>query len=411
MSGTIQRSGLPAIVLATVVAGLAGYVAMWFVFRGVGAAEYAVFAVFWSAIYLIVGGLSGIQQEVTRGTRVRGPDEAPGRPVARDFALLGAGVIVVVVLLATPLWVGQVFPGGASWLVLPLAVGAGSYVVVAVVAGTLAGMARWAAVAWMIAIDGLLRVVSVGFVLLIDPHPVALGWAVALPFPVAVIIVWLRVRRGVVGHSRLDVTMRPLIWNTARTSLAAVSMAVLVSGFPLVLKFTTADIDAGRLGVVILALTLVRAPLIVSAMSLQSYLVVAFRPPRPVLRSVLVVAGLLAAAGVLLGVLGAWLGPWLFRVIFGAEAVVDGLFIAVLVTSSAVVGAMFATGSALLSRADHAAYTLGWSAAAVATIVALLVPHELEARVATALIVGPAVGILVHAAALVARHRKEPPRA
>ena len=43
------RTGLPAIVIATAAAGLAGYAVTWLVFRVIGAADYAAFAVFWSA--------------------------------------------------------------------------------------------------------------------------------------------------------------------------------------------------------------------------------------------------------------------------------------------------------------------------------------------------------------------------
>lgn len=406
--GTGSRSGLPAIVVATAVAGIAGYVATWLVFRGVGAAEYAVFAVFWSATYLIVGALSGIQQEVTRGThpRVAGAEHTP---IARNFAVAGAVVVLVVVVALTPVWMFAAFPqDGGGWLVLPLAVGTASYVVVAVVAGTLYGVRMWTALAWMIMLDALLRLATIGVALALDPHPVALGWAVALPFPVAVVLVWVVIRRRVVGRSSLDVTMRPLVWNVARTVLAAASMGVLVSGFPLMLRLTSPGEDAARLGVVILAITLVRAPLIVTAMSLQSYLIVVFR--QAAARHAALLAGGIVLGGLLIAALGAWLGPELFRLLFGEEAIVDGGFIALLVASSTLVAAMFVTGPLLLTRSQHLAYVAGWLAAAIVTIGALLVPIDFDARVVLSLLAGPIVGLASHVVAILRSSRQEASR-
>jgi O-antigen/teichoic acid export membrane protein len=401
------RSGLPAIALATAIAGVAGYAVTWVVFRGVGAAEYATFAVYWSATYLIVGALSGIQQEITRGTQPRLAGDVPAGPVARNFAVVAAAAVLVVVFAFTPIWVTFVFPdAGGFWLVVPLAVGSASYVIVAVVAGTFYGIRLWTPLAWMIVLDGLLRLGAIAALVLIDPHAVSLAWAVALPFPISVVIVWLVIRRRVVGRSGLDVAMRPLVWNVSRTVVAAAATGILVSGFPLVLKLTSPGEDAARLGVVILAVTLVRAPLIVCAMSLQSYLIVAFRPPHPLARRAGIVLAAILGGGAILAALGAWLGPALFTLLFGAEAEVDGGMVALLVASSALVAAMFVTGPALLTRSGHFAYTAGWVAAAIVTILALLVPLSFEGRVVLSLLGGPIVGLLVHLGGLVAMRRR-----
>src|SRR5690606_4623747 len=157
------------------------------------------------------------------------------------------------------------------------AVGTASYVIVAVVGGTLYGLSMWRALAAMVMLDGLLRLAFVAVAAALLPEPVTLAWAVALPFPISMVVVWLAVRRRVVGRSRLDVGLRPLTRNVAHTVIAAVSTGVLVSGLPFVLKLTSPDERAAALGVAVLAITLVRAPLIVTAMSLQSYLIVRFR--------------------------------------------------------------------------------------------------------------------------------------
>lgn len=399
MSGSSRR-GLTAIILATAVAGVAGYLVTWIVFRAIGAADYAVFAIFWSATYLLVGALSGVQQEVTRATRRREPDDPPVRPVARNFALIVALITVVVVVAATPLWVLVVFPHGGAGFVAPLAIGAAAYVVVAVTGGTLYGLSLWNPVALMVVLDGLLRLIGIGVVLLTTHDPVALAWAVALPFPISVIVVWFLVRSRVVGRNRLDVGPTALTWNVTRTIAAAASTGALVSGFPVILKITSPGEDPQLLGLVILAVTLVRAPLIVTVMSLQSYLIVQLRPEAGFARRVGILAGLIIAGGAVISVLGWWLGPALFLLLFGHQAAVAGWLIAVLVGSSAAVALLFVTGPALLARGGHLAYTLGWLLAAAATVVALLVPLPFMSRVVLALIVGPVVGLVVHAVGL-----------
>lgn len=100
--------------------------------------------------------------------------------------------------------------------------------------------------------------------------------------------------------------------------------------------------------------------------------------------------------GVVLAVLGLILGPPVFRLLFPGQLVPAGWFIAVLVLSSALMGSLFVSAPAVLARSQHLVYTLGWVAAALATIVILLLPFDFTARVVTALLVGPAIGLLVH---------------
>ena len=69
-----KSSGFILIVAATGIVGIAGYVITWLVPAVIGVAPYAVFAVFWSFIFLVAAALSGIQQEVTRATHARDTD-------------------------------------------------------------------------------------------------------------------------------------------------------------------------------------------------------------------------------------------------------------------------------------------------------------------------------------------------
>jgi hypothetical protein len=99
-----------------------------------------------------------------------------------------------------------------------------------------------------------------------------------------------------------------------------------------------------------------------------------------------------------------WLwGDDLLRVFFGAAFVLPPAVLVPLVASSGFVGALCVTGPALLARARHSAYALGWLGATAVAVGMLFVPLPLEVRCSLALSVGPAVGIAIHLIALADR--------
>lgn len=394
------------IILATAAAGIAGYVVTWVVPRVIGGVDYKVFAVFWAAMYLVVTALSGVQQEVTRATGRRAVGSPPGRNVARNFGAGGALGVFAVVLLTAPLWVRGVFPELGWALVFPLAVGTASYVVLATLSGTLYGVSEWRPLSWLIVTDAMVRLVAVGVVSVISGDLVALAWAAALPFGATVAALWPAIRRHVAGRSELDVGYRSLGWNVSRTLLASASAGALVSGFPLLLSLTSHRESPALLASLFLTITLTRAPLIVTIMAVQGYLIVRFRDnPARLTRDLRQFLLAIVGGAVVLAGLGWALGPTVFGWLFPGEPVLDGWFFAVLIGSSALVGALSITAPAVLARGQHAAYSAGWVVAALVTVAALLVPTELMARIILALILGPIAGLSTHLVFLFGRRR------
>jgi O-antigen/teichoic acid export membrane protein len=403
-----NSNGALLILAATVTAGVAGYLVTLVVYRFIGPAAYAVFAIFWATLYLVIGASSGVQQEITRATSPIGSLRTTHSASARNFALVAAAIIVAAIVCSAPLWVDSVFPADGWALVWPLAVGAGGYVLVAVLAGSLYGVRRWPSLFLMIVVDGLMRFGFVMIVLIFTQNVVALAWVVAVPFPLTLMVLWPFIRAGIVGRYELDTSYRTLSWNSARTVLASMATAVLVSGFPLLLGVTSRGESTVLVGQLIFTITLTRAPLIVTAMSLQSYFVVHFRHHRSGWwRLLLGILGVIVTGGAVLGTLGWWLGPGVFEWVSGKPFSLGGGLIAVLVASSALVGALFVTGPAVLARAQHRVYSLGWVAAALLTIGLMITPIDFLPRVALALLLGPFAGLLVHLSWLVAS-RGEP---
>jgi hypothetical protein len=402
-------SGFTLILGATAIAGVASYAVALLVPGVIGLADYKTFSIFWSSIYLVVGALSGIQQEVTRATGHRDTGSATrSGGSARNFAGLAAVAVFVAVVGSAPLWQAAVFPLFGWSLVWPLAVGAASYVAVAVLCGSLYGITRWVPLASLMTADALLRLVGILVVLAFTRDIVTLAWAVALPFPGAIVLLWLFIRRSIVGKSQLDVGYAALTRNVLGTTLAAASTGIMVSGFPLILGLTSPDEPDALLGLYILCITVTRAPLIVVAMSLQSYFIVTFRDAETGFwRSFLRLEGAVLAAGVVLAAAAWAVGPWVYSLLYPGRLAPDGGFLAVLVLSSALVGAMCISAPAVLARSKHSVFVIGWGVAAVVTVLALLLPVDLATRTFTSLLAGPVAGLAVHAVYLVVVGRRE----
>ena len=403
-----RLSGFAIILIATAVAGIASYAVTILIPNLIGLADYAVFAVFWSSSYLLVGALGGIQQEVTRATRPAEPGVTQLGSRSRLFGAAAGALIFVAVVVSAPLWVGSVFPNQGWTLVWPLAVGAASYVLVAVLAGSLYGLKAWVPLALMISVDALFRLTALSITLVFTHDIVALSWAVALPFPVTLGVLWPVIRKSIVGRSRLDVGYRRLSWNVVRTVTAATATAVMVSGFPLLLGLTSHSESPATLGMFIVSITLTRAPLIVVALSLQSYFVVYFRDNNEHFWSYFLrIIGLVTASGVALATAGWLLGPATYQLLFPNKLQPDAPLFAILVGSSALVAALCVTAPALLARSKHLIYSAGWVAAALVTIITLVLPLSFAGRTVAALVLGPIVGLIVHGSCLISAGLRE----
>jgi hypothetical protein len=389
--------GVAPILLATAISGGAGYAvnAIVPIFRSPD--SYTDFSVLWSALYLIIAALSGVQQEITRATGRRSvANSNDSASPARSFAIVVASVTGVAILLSGSWWLPAVVGGNGWAFSAPLALGTASYVVVAVLCGTMYGLELWTVVALMIGVDGLLRLIGVGVALLLGTGTVGLFWAVIVPFPLTPLILWAFVRTRIVGKSELDVASMRLTWNVLRTIAASAATGVLISGFPLLLAATSPLATKHDLAAVNLSINLIRAPLVIVVLSLQSYFVVRFRNSVDSAFSQFLKLALLVAGATLVLASVAWgLAPVVLGW-FGNAYVLDGWTVAALVAASGLLGILCVSGPLALGLSQHGVYVAGWVIAAVASVLVLLVPGPLVPRMLLALMAGPAIGVFVH---------------
>lgn len=401
-SGPVTRASVARVGTATLLSALCGYAVLYLAARDLDPAGFSVFGVFWGAFGLVAGAANGLLQETTREVR-SALHTAPGPgETTRPLRLAGyAGMVAAAGLVVTsPLWSAQVFVTARGLSVGLLAAGLAGFAMHATLLGALAGTNRWTQYGALMVTDAATRVA-------VAATAFTLGWGLAgyLWATVAGATAWLVLLAASPAARAAARVVTPMgtatfLRGAAHSITAAGASAILVMGFPVLLQATYGELGAEG-GVVILVVTLTRAPLLVPMTAMQGNLIAYFVDQRARgLRALLVPALLITAVGAGGAVAAALLGPWLLRTVFGAGYVAGGALLAGLTIAALAIALLTLTGAATVAAALHRAYALGWVGATAASAALLLLPLELSSRAVIALLCGPLVGIAVHLAAL-----------
>lgn len=401
-TGPITRSSVARVGAATAVSALCGYAVLYLAARDLEPAGFSIFSVFWGAFGLVTGAANGLLQEATREVRSARHRDLSGAPTTHPMRIAGlVGIVAALVIAASsPLWSAHVFAESRALSVVLLSVGLAGFCLHATLLGMLAGVNRWTEY-------GALMVTDAGTRVAVAAATFVLGWGLAgfLWATVAGAVAWLimliaapaaRMAAGLLTAGSPATFLR----GAGHSIAAAGASAILVMGFPVLLKATSGDLGAAG-GVVILAVTLTRAPLLVPLTAMQGNLIAHFVDQRDKrLRALLAPAAAVAGLGAVGVAAAGLLGPWLLRVAFGEEYLAGGALLAWLTAAAVAIAMLTLTGAATVAAALHRAYALGWIIATVAAVALLLLPLGLEERTIIALLCGPLVGIAVHLVAL-----------
>ncbi|WP_158019373.1 hypothetical protein [Mycobacterium basiliense] len=401
--GAIARGSVARVGTATAVTALCGYTVIYLAARNLAPSGFSVFGVFWGAFGLVTGAANGLLQESTREVRSMQymdvvPDGGRTHPL-RVAATIGV-VSAVVIAGSSPLWSGRVFVE-ARWLsVILLSFGLVGFCLHATLLGMLAGTNRWTQYGSLMVTDAVIRVAVAAATFVIGWGLVGFLWATVAGSLAWLIMLVSSPTTRTAAHLLTPGNTATFLRGAAHSITAAGASAILVMGFPVLLKVTSDQLGTQG-GVVILAVTLTRAPLLVPLTAMQGNLIAHFVDQSTHrLRALISPAAVIGGIGAV-GVLAAGMvGPWVLRVAFGQEYQASSALLAWLTAAAVAIAMLTLTGAGTVAAALHRAYAVGWVGATVASGLLLLLPLPLEARTVIALLCGPLVGIGVHLAAL-----------
>lgn len=401
-----RRGGFAVVAASSAVAGVIGYAITIVAARLLGV-EYGAFGVFWSALYFGVGALAGAQQEFARMTR-RGeahpaaPDAAAHRQMVRRAVGAAAIGSVLVSTVATTSLALSALSADPLERILAIGVGFAFFGVYAVLLGMQYGARRWATVATATVADPLLRVVLIVVAIEAGGGLTGATWAAVLPFPIlagALLVVCLRD-----GSLTLEKAALPALRAAAMVVAGGLASSFLINGVPMLFALVAPSEDPAVVARYVFAFILVRAPLVVGALALQSFLVVQLRDhARPGRLVAMVLLAIAVVTGVGAVVLAA-VGDPIIRALGGSVGAPDSAVVIGIAIASGTTSGLIVVGCWALARERRQTFAVGWWLAAAAIVtVAAVVPGDAETRVTLASAVAPALGAIAMAIALRAR--------
>lgn len=408
--------------LATIIAGLSGFVVIIIAAWALGDSSQLSeeFTAYWGLFFAGTGVLTGLTQETTRAVTAGSRAGARGGRGGRAGSVVGfrpflfsfvvAAIVLVVLGASAPLWIGQLLSSLQGVGVGLLAVGLASYAIQATISGILSGCQLWKEYASLISLDtGVRMVLAVAAWLLGYQLLAFLVITVVGSISWLVIVLCFGSVRSVLG-SVADVPRGVFIRQALLAMAASGATAVLITGFPTLLKFTNPSAVAGGVSMAAIsyAVILTRAPLLVPLQQFQSAIIVRFvKGTSGPLKTLAGPLAIVWAVG-LVGAGLAWLvGPWILDVVLQKELfAVPGWLLAMLTLGATTTASLMVSGCAAIAFERHGIYLTGWVVATVVAVGFLLGPFDLGVAAGLALIVGPLCGLLVHMGAFIGGDRK-----
>ena len=288
-SGTVTRYQSLALLGSSLLAAVSTLVVTMIAQRALNGSELTEFLLFWAALFTVTGIITGIQPEITRAvgtarTQTVSAEESSlqgaGARVVTVAAILGA-IAGALVLVSSPLWAGQQIPHSAAVGVTVMAVGVFLYALQATMSGVTAGEDRWYLFAAVGGLESAGRLILMLAAALLIPSLVGLEAATVIPMGLWLILALVTVSGRRLWVARADVPARRLTTNILWSFLSSAAAAVLMMGFPNVLKASgAAEREPVVLGTLILAISITRSPIMIPLQAFQGVAVSAFLKQR-----------------------------------------------------------------------------------------------------------------------------------
>jgi O-antigen/teichoic acid export membrane protein len=395
------RAGATRVAAASVVAAAGGYVVLVLASRTLTPAANADFLAFWALMFGMFGVLAGVQTETTRGVR-RAAKEGIQGVRALPVGLAVGAVLALLVVLTSPLWAGRVLGDDRQTDLVVVVVAILLFAGHSAQAGALSGVGAWNRFADLVGLEALVRVAATTIAAAAGAAVAGFEAAAAAGACTWLVLLLAPPYRRTV-HARVDVPWPTFVRGLSHAMAASASSAVLVVGFPVLLRLTSTPAEFATAAPLIVAVSLTRAPLLIPLSAFQGAVIThVLEHPDRGLRALRPVVLALVGAGVVGSALAYLVGPALMTLLFGAAYDVDGGVLAGLTAAAVGLALLTLTGAVAIALDLHRAFSTGWVVATVVTVGVLLGPWSTEVRTVVSLIVGPAAGVVVH---LVALHR------
>jgi O-antigen/teichoic acid export membrane protein len=394
------------------VLGLASFAFLSVSGRTLGPAELAPLGTLWVLVNALGPALfQPLEQEVGRAVAHRAAHGEGARPVfLRACAVAGGLVLVaaVALLLAREPLADEVF-AGQQVLVLALLLGLVGLGAEHLTRGAFAGGGAFPRYGTQLAVDGVLRIGSAAVLALAGVATA--GWYgvfLCLAPIVAVLVTagWLGPANRPGPHHSWGELGHAVGWLT----LGALASQFVINAAPVAASLLAGPEEQARAGVFISVLVLTRVPLFLFAAIQASFLpgMAALAAEgdtegfRRRLSLITVAVTALGVAGLLVVVAA---GPWLVRLVYGAEYVTTRTDLWPLAAASGLFMLASVLAQTLVSVRGYRASVLGWLTGAAVFLLGLLLSLRLEQRVGLAFLAGSAAAALVLAIAMRLRLR------
>lgn len=376
------RRGPLAMVVGSASSGVLAYVFFALVTRDLGAERAAPVSVLWTWWSLAAAALTfPLQHWVVR--TVAAQRGAEGR-IRRDVVRVLEVVAVVALLSGTVTWLGRdaLFHRADAWFPALVTVVTAGAAVAGLVRGVLTARGRLVAVGTTLVLENLARVL-IALVLIAVGDAGAVSFGAGLVAGQVMVLAWPSTfRLGTEEDDRPTVAWYGFVAGAAGGQVLA---QVVLNGGPVVLALVGGS--PAQVTGLFVVLALFRAPytLAVGAVPpLTTWLTrqVVERRDHLLRRYVVGVLGLTGLGVVAAGVLGWFAGPWLVRLVFGADVeVTSGVAMVVALGSTVAVGTL-ALSLLTMARGRSHRMAVAWSVAVLAA--ALLLAVLLGATATTA---------------------------
>ncbi|MFE0024834.1 lipopolysaccharide biosynthesis protein [Amycolatopsis sp. NPDC059021] len=378
-----------------------GYVLTLVIGRLLSPADYGVFSSFWGLLMGLGSALSPLEQEISRQSAVAALDGKKAGKSSIRAMTIGMVIVTAIALLTLVPMIGDRVYSGHTELAIIVLCGAISFACQFSARGLLMGHDRIRSYSWLVIAEAVVRIAGLGAV-------VIAGITGLVPLAIAAALgsfAWLVFARPVTQlvDPHLDgEAWRPLIGRIVLLLIGSGLAAAVIGGYPTLIKLLAPTPDETKFGVLAAALMVARVPLLLLS-PLQALAVpTAVRLSSTAegmhrLRRMLAVGTLgtlvLAAVGALVGFL---IGPWLIKLLFGANFVAEAWWMTGLVWGTVLLTAMQLMAAVLVARTQANKVLLTWASVTLTTaLILLFFPGDAILRAVVGLGAGPTVGLAV----------------